>query len=232
MINNGISEIKIDLLSLNATHLKNLPGHVFLKDMNGDYTGYNDYGAKSLGYQNGEDIIGKNDFDLFPSRMARLYQSNDKKVVIENKSILVEEIGQLKNNFPVIFLSHKMPLYDKKNHIAGVIGIAFVRSVYEKDCPIQRQTSPTTLENIYNICADEIKSVCNLLSEQEKICLKFLSDGMTIKQIAKRLSLSPKTVETYIERAKIKMNCHNRIQLILLFSSRKCCSSTQYLATH
>ena len=48
----------------------------------------------------------------------------------------------------------------------------------------------------------------------EEACVRDLCTGLTAKQIARHLNLSPRTVETYIERAKIKFNCHNRTELM------------------
>ena len=35
--------------------------------------------------------------------------------------------------------------------------------------------------------------------------------------IGKKLEISPRTVETYLERSKIKTNTHNKAQLISIF---------------
>ncbi len=47
--------------------------------------------------------------------------------------------------------------------------------------------------------------------------MQLLCNGLTFKQIAKKLTLSYKTVETYMERIKEKLNCHNKAELIMAF---------------
>lgn len=52
------------------------------------------------------------------------------------------------------------------------------------------------------------------LSNRQLECLYFLTQGMTQKQIAHALNLSPKTVEHYLSAIKEKTNCHSRSALI------------------
>jgi len=52
------------------------------------------------------------------------------------------------------------------------------------------------------------------ISARERECLNLLIRGMTAKEIARSLALSPRTVEFYIENLKKKFNCSNRIELI------------------
>jgi DNA-binding CsgD family transcriptional regulator len=52
------------------------------------------------------------------------------------------------------------------------------------------------------------------LSRREIDCLYYLTKGMTIKEIARNISLSPRTVEHYLESAKLKLNCRTRAELI------------------
>ena len=112
------------------------------------------------------------------------------------------EAGVLKNNFSVIFLSYKMPLYGHDYILIGVAGIAFIHSV----CGVN------DIEIKNNI---EIKR--QALSPKERTCLQYLCQGMTLKMIAKQLKISPKTVETYLERSKMKTNSQNKAQLISKF---------------
>jgi DNA-binding CsgD family transcriptional regulator len=52
------------------------------------------------------------------------------------------------------------------------------------------------------------------LAPQESECLTRLVKGMTVKQIAKDLHLSPRTVEGYLRNIKMKTNCYSRTELI------------------
>lgn len=51
------------------------------------------------------------------------------------------------------------------------------------------------------------------LSSQQRKCLLYLTQGLTIKGIAAKLKLSPRTVEHYLEAIKIKLNCCNKAEL-------------------
>lgn len=51
------------------------------------------------------------------------------------------------------------------------------------------------------------------LTQRQVDCLHYLLKGMTVKQIATELSLSPRTVEHYLEAVKNKLSCNSRIEL-------------------
>jgi DNA-binding CsgD family transcriptional regulator len=59
-----------------------------------------------------------------------------------------------------------------------------------------------------------IASNATPLTKRQEDCLFYLTIGMTKKEIAKNTQLSPKTVEHYLDAVKIKLNCHNRSELI------------------
>lgn len=54
------------------------------------------------------------------------------------------------------------------------------------------------------------------ITRREMDCLRFLVQGFTAKMIARQLSLSQRTVESYFEKIKIKLNCNSRAQLVEL----------------
>ncbi len=56
---------------------------------------------------------------------------------------------------------------------------------------------------------------------QEKICIELLCMGHSTKMIAKKLSLSPRTVEYYLRKTRIQLECNKKLDLILLFSRLK-----------
>lgn len=51
------------------------------------------------------------------------------------------------------------------------------------------------------------------LTVQEANCLKLLSSGLSVKQIARQLGISPRSAETYIGNIKIKLNCSRQSEL-------------------
>lgn len=52
------------------------------------------------------------------------------------------------------------------------------------------------------------------LSKRQRQCLYHILRGKSVVKTAKMLGLSPKTVESYIKTIKMKMQCHNKAQLI------------------
>ena len=68
----------------------------------------------------------------------------------------------------------------------------------------------------------------NLLSGQQKQCIDLTIQGFSAKEIAKILQISHRTVEEYLEKAKIRFNCRNKSQLIaeyvkeILLLSKRC----------
>jgi DNA-binding CsgD family transcriptional regulator len=59
------------------------------------------------------------------------------------------------------------------------------------------------------------------LSKREYECLFFFSQGRTMKEIAEKMKLSPRTVEVHINNIKIKTGCHTRGELISSFAKAK-----------
>lgn len=210
---NQIMEYSIDFGSL-----LDLPCYVFIKNTHGVYLTYNDYGAINLGYKNGDEIAGKTDLEIFPTKVADTYRNNDIEVLKKKEKMFIPEKGVLKDNFPVIFMSYKMPLYDQNKKLVGIGGLAFTQPIHEEDCPGGKLLSASDHAEIHNHSSRKLNPSCLSLSPKEMLCVQYLSEGLTVKMIAQRLKLSPKSIETYIERAKIKMNLSNKTQLILAFT--------------
>ncbi|MDF1654831.1 MAG: helix-turn-helix transcriptional regulator [Coxiellaceae bacterium] len=55
--------------------------------------------------------------------------------------------------------------------------------------------------------------VDNALSKREKECLIWLLRGRSAQQIGHMLCISNKTAESYLQKAKEKMNCESRHEL-------------------
>ena len=58
------------------------------------------------------------------------------------------------------------------------------------------------------------------LTAQETCCMEELLKGGTYSDIAERLSLSPRTVEFYINNIKTKFLCDKKKELVILFQGK------------
>lgn len=122
----------------------------------------------------------------------------DKDVIIaENQQVLAT--GQAKqffnrlkiNNTLIIFVTIKTPFYNDNNEIAGVFGLSHILSTYELD-----ENNPEKL------------------TARESECLMELIKGKTAAQIAETLSLSKRTVESYLDNIKGKLGCRSKSELL------------------
>lgn len=53
------------------------------------------------------------------------------------------------------------------------------------------------------------------LSDREKQCVVLLISGKRIKEIAIELGLSPRTIESYLNNLKVKLNCRDKVELVI-----------------
>ena len=103
--------------------LNTIPARVFWKDKNSIYIGCNKPFAKDAGFDNPEDIVGKNDFDLGWKDNANLYRSDD-KLVMESRAPKLNYVEpQIKPDGKQSWLkTSKIPLYDRNNNVIGILG--------------------------------------------------------------------------------------------------------------
>ena len=59
--------------------------------------------------------------------------------------------------------------------------------------------------------------IADALSDREFECLKLLSSAKSIKSIARKLKLSPRTVESYLINTKNKLNCQTTNEMLDLY---------------
>ena len=199
-----------ELFAFNPAGLSHLPCHVFWKNTAGFYLGYSDYGAISLGFRSGKDIIGATDFEIFPRETALIFREIDQKVILCKFEIFITHEVKIKTGIMVTFFTHEIPLFDMDQKIIGVLGIALLR---------QQSGGKVDLISSQNYCAipSQKRPCLPDLSHQEQECVEQLCRGLSVKEIARKMQLSPRTVETYLERSKIKFNCSKKADLISKF---------------
>lgn len=194
--------INIANLQSIASKFTCLPFHVFAKNKDGYYLFCNHVMAQDLGLLNTREIIGKSDKDLVWKDFANSLREHDQYVMAKENDYDFIESVKFSSKQDISLLSYKYPLVNTIDDvIEGVFGVSFVRNFTNK---------------------------LNRLSGQQKQCIDLTIQGFSAKEIAKILQISHRTVEEYLEKAKIRFNCRNKSQLIaeyvkeILLLSKRC----------
>jgi PAS domain S-box-containing protein len=98
------------------------PDAIFVKDLNGRYLMINSAGARFVGRPI-EDVIGKDDAELFSPDTGRAIMELDRKVLEAGVTQTYEEAGT-SNGIPRLYLSTKGPYRDPRGEIVGLLGVA------------------------------------------------------------------------------------------------------------
>ena len=102
-----------------------IPHAIFWKDKNYVFRGCNLEFAKQFGYDSPEQIIGKTDYDFpFTKEMIDIYHQDDKQVLEYGlPKINYEETQIQPNGIEKVVLVSKVPFFNEKNEIIGILGI-------------------------------------------------------------------------------------------------------------
>ncbi|MCH9643691.1 MAG: LuxR C-terminal-related transcriptional regulator [Gammaproteobacteria bacterium] len=117
------------------------------------------------------------------------------------------------------------------NYFLVQIRPILARQYYERivtpPCYMTTSHSPLLNEPTSHIDVDEfINSIRNsnnkdsfnesikALSEREVQCILLFAEGLTTNEAAEKLNLSPRTIESHISNARIKLDCKNVVSLV------------------
>ncbi|OAI48535.1 hypothetical protein AYO45_00950 [Gammaproteobacteria bacterium SCGC AG-212-F23] len=179
-----------EILQLNNIDFQKLPYHLYIKNKKGTILDCNSYQAQSLGFKKSEDIIGSTGFDWLDADDAKEIEENDNNVIVTKTKKVVYENSRTESKKYFCAISFKFPLVNKLGTSIGVYGVSFVLP------------KKFFRDSLYG------------LTERQKDCLYYLAKGMSYKQIGKKIKLSPRTVENYLNAAKNKLSCSTRSELI------------------
>ncbi len=164
--------------------------HIYWKDRSGKYLGCNELQAKNAGFESPNIMVNQTDNELgwVTPKTANQFKITNERIMQTQKAEFLIESAVLTDTTYIEAYSYKSPLV-LNNKILGIKGVSIL------------------LEKKFAVIHPS-------LSSQQEECLYCLVQGMTIKQIARVMNLSPKTVEHYLEMIKNKLNCSSRYQLI------------------
>ena len=95
----------------------------FLKDSNFRIMGASRLFYERFGFQRESQIIGKDDFELFPVRLAETFRKDDEAVLEEGEPRLnLVELFFNRQGIPDWFVTNKLPLRDSYGRVIGIMG--------------------------------------------------------------------------------------------------------------
>ncbi len=105
------------------TIINNVPHFLVWKNTNSVFLGCNKKFADTLGLKSPEDIIGKTDYDFpWTEEQRAAYVADEKEIIRTGKPKLdYEETQTQKDGSTRVMLVSKVPMYDERNRISGVL---------------------------------------------------------------------------------------------------------------
>ncbi len=137
--------------------LDNIPAPIYLKDAQSNYNylminkRYEELAQVTL-----EDIVGKNDFDIFPQSVAALFRSQDEEVLQKNIPVEFEETIPLADGIHT-FITSKFPLHDRDGVVTAVGGFCTDITERMKNEWKQKQLLVEIQESRHKIEYEQIK---------------------------------------------------------------------------
>lgn len=106
-----------------------LPNHVYWLDKEGVYQGCNNQQASMMGLSSRFEVVGKRNKDLpclknHPEIWEMLDQNNA-EIMASGQAKCLEETAYDINHVFGTYLSYKVPLRDKDNHVIGLLGVSY-----------------------------------------------------------------------------------------------------------
>lgn len=132
------------------TILHSIPGHVYWLDKENQYIGCNQEQALSLGLSSSDEIVGKTPYDFSPKEIADEIVANNNQVMQSGKTAEFEERDNpLENKGLRYFYTKKLPLYNQKNELIGLLGISV-------DVTKQKKIRQMEIDNLSKLTIDII----------------------------------------------------------------------------
>ena len=105
--------------------IDNLPDSLYVKDAESRFVVANLAVARQVGAKSPEELVGKNDFDLYPKNIATAFFEDEQKIIQSGRPLINrEETGMnLQTSQTQTRLTTKVPLRDENGRVTGIAGI-------------------------------------------------------------------------------------------------------------
>ena len=110
--------------NLLRTLIDNLPDQIYVKDRESNFLLFNPAVLRALGAKNDEEVVGKTDFDFHSPELAAEFFADEQRILTTGQPIFNKEERIVGGNGQDYWRSTtKIPLFDQKGEVTGLIGI-------------------------------------------------------------------------------------------------------------
>lgn len=201
-----------------------MPHAVWWKDRDLVYRLMNNQTAKTLGYKNSHisyEGVLEHDIPCPASDLADEFCRQDQFVIRTGKPLSMICFCEYANNDWVVFLGHKYCFKNDQQENIGMGGTA----VDITDCKVMRSALLLLSDDdqLIGRKLNELNQFTYMLKDRyddfdlnlrESEILFLMIRGKSAKEIAKRINLSHRTIEKYIEIMKAKLRCASKSELV------------------
>jgi len=181
------------------------PGFMGWKDKHLRYMGCNHNFATMLQIQDPSRIIGLSDYDLidYTEDSFLFHRSND-LLALAGKTVQCLHVSTTPYD-GTVFNIIKKPLLNNREKVIGVIFHCspFHQAEFHKLLSYNSSAVDKPFVNIYK------------LSKRELECLSYLLQGKNVREISIEMTVSKRTIETYIDNIKSKFHCRTKTEVII-----------------
>ncbi len=182
---NNIEKLK-EIESLFFYLLKTTPDYIFIKDKEHKFLYASDTVAKNCGFEEGSQLAGKTDFELFPEEFAKIYYTEEKKVLEKGKNLTAREEPYIRDGKVCYVSTTKSPIFDEEGNIVGVFAIC--RDITNKkklEEDLQKHADFDTLTKLYNrrMFFEQSKKLLELCKRECKEAVLYFIDLDDFKDI-------------------------------------------------
>ena len=200
--------------------LEQIPGMIVVMNEKSKFIYANNYTAKLFGYKNVDELLGNDAYDIRCRAVecADSFIQQDTYVVQNNHKLTMLDIHGYADHKETVFLANKTPFIQNEKIVGSIcqctnlqpeflgrIAGCLIKSDEKYYKKSQKSERTYTVDNILTMSG---------LAKRELDCVFYILRGKTMKEIAKILNISWRTVESYVFRIKAKWNCETKKQII------------------
>ncbi len=156
--------------TLLRTIIDSIPDSIFVKDTETRKQIANKAELQKTGFEREEDLVGKNDFDIWPSEIAEPFFEDDQKILKHGERVVNREEKLIMPDGSVMWqLVTKLPLHDQTGNITGLVGIGrdiTGRKLAEEEIKKQLQEKQVILKETNHRIKNNFATVEGLLHMQ------------------------------------------------------------------